>query len=269
MTQDSSLQTLREKIDHIDRQMVSLLKQRMDIVHEVGAVKGNQGNGSFLRPAREANMVRQLVNELKDVYPAQAVYNLWRNIISASLHCEKPLAIATHIDDAYAKELANHYFGGFIPLTQTHNLHDLLSFASANPSHIAVTATQASWWGDLHKHPHLRVFAALPFVDTTDQPYPPMVALSQATPEETGDDISLLVIRCNHDCTVNDIEQVFRTSNYKIAYSIANHHDYLIAIKGFYAPSSQLTLDSLNLTDPEKLIKSVYSAGCYATPICV
>jgi chorismate mutase len=62
-----SLSDLRREIDHIDEAMHRLLMERGDIIDRLIAVKGTQESGSAFRPAREAEMMRRLVERHRGI----------------------------------------------------------------------------------------------------------------------------------------------------------------------------------------------------------
>ena len=64
-----SLATLRQEIDSIDEQVHRLLMQRGEIIDRLIAVKQTQEVGSAFRPAREADMMRRLVQRHRGILP--------------------------------------------------------------------------------------------------------------------------------------------------------------------------------------------------------
>ena len=58
---EPSLTELRREIDRIDEAMHALLIERGEIIDRLIAVKKTEESGSAFRPAREADMMRRLV----------------------------------------------------------------------------------------------------------------------------------------------------------------------------------------------------------------
>ena len=101
-----TLPEIRKKIDAIDDQLIRLLNERADLVHEVGIVKKAEGTEIYA-PEREESLLRALAANnaaLKGRLPESAIRAIYREIMSASLALEKDLTIA--------------YFGP--PSTNTH-----------------------------------------------------------------------------------------------------------------------------------------------------
>src|ERR1700741_2992304 len=88
-----SLEVLRQEIDAIDAQMHSLLMQRGDIIDRLIQVKKTQETGSAFRPAREADMMRRLVQRHRGILPLDTVESIWRVIISTFTHVQAPFSV--------------------------------------------------------------------------------------------------------------------------------------------------------------------------------
>src|ERR1700743_2501046 len=78
-----SLGDLRKEIDRIDETMHRLLMERGEIIDRLIATKGTQESGSAFRPAREADMMRRLVQRHKGILPLDTAEGLWRVLVGA------------------------------------------------------------------------------------------------------------------------------------------------------------------------------------------
>ncbi|MEO8352834.1 MAG: chorismate mutase, partial [Chthoniobacteraceae bacterium] len=91
-----SLSEIRAKIDAIDEQMIRLLNERADLVHEVGVIKRADGSAIYV-PEREEQVLRSLAQKAADLnsrLPEKSIRAIYREIFSASLALEKDLTIA-------------------------------------------------------------------------------------------------------------------------------------------------------------------------------
>ena len=89
-----SLEPLREKIDAIDTELIRLLNERADIVHEVGVVKKREGLEIYA-PEREEMLLKKLVQKGKGGrLPETSIRAIYREIMSAALALEEDLKIA-------------------------------------------------------------------------------------------------------------------------------------------------------------------------------
>jgi chorismate mutase/prephenate dehydratase len=87
------LQGLREEIDALDDQILSILNRRAEAVIEVGKIKSDQ-KMRFYVPEREVEIMRRITAANKGPFPNDALKSIYREIISASLALEKPLSVA-------------------------------------------------------------------------------------------------------------------------------------------------------------------------------
>src|SRR3979411_2391726 len=88
-----SLGDLRREIDRIDETMHGLLMERGEIIDRLITVKQTQESGSDLRPAREAEMMRRLVDRHSGILPLDTVESIWRVIISTFTYVQAPFAV--------------------------------------------------------------------------------------------------------------------------------------------------------------------------------
>src|SRR3954469_24588301 len=91
-----SLPEIRKHIDACDEQIIRLLNERADLVHEVGLVKKAEGSAIYV-PEREEQVLRSLAakaREMQSRLPEESIRAIYREIFSASLALEKDLTIA-------------------------------------------------------------------------------------------------------------------------------------------------------------------------------
>ncbi len=88
-----NLDDIRVQIDLIDRELLSLLSQRADLVHEVGVVKKRDGLQIYA-PEREQALLDRLVTMNEGRLPEKSIKAIYREIMSAALALEDDLKIA-------------------------------------------------------------------------------------------------------------------------------------------------------------------------------
>ncbi len=84
---------IREKIDALDRQLVSLLNERLALAAEIGKVKRGQG-GQIYVAEREDAVLRKVTAQNQGPIKQEALKAIYREIMSAAIALEKPLLIA-------------------------------------------------------------------------------------------------------------------------------------------------------------------------------
>jgi chorismate mutase / prephenate dehydratase len=91
-----NLDDVRKKIDVVDEQIIRLLNERADLVHEVGVIKKALDQPIYA-PEREEHVLRSLASKARDMnsrLPEKSIRAIYREIMSAALALEKPLTIA-------------------------------------------------------------------------------------------------------------------------------------------------------------------------------
>ncbi len=92
----TELAKLRDRIDEIDRQLLSLISERAGCAQQVAEVKLSSGDGPvvFYRPEREAQVLRKVMASNPGPLSDEEVARLFREVMSACLALENPLHIA-------------------------------------------------------------------------------------------------------------------------------------------------------------------------------
>ena len=109
----ASLDSLRREIDVIDDQMHDLLMGRASIVERIGAIKVKDAQRVYIRPDREAAIVRRLVERHQGRIPASVVVRIWREMVAATSRLQGPFSVAVHApgDAVLYWDLARDHYG--------------------------------------------------------------------------------------------------------------------------------------------------------------
>src|SRR5437660_1440154 len=112
-----SLEVLRQEIDTIDEQVHRLLMARGDIIDRLIQVKQTQEVGSAFRPAREADMMRRLVQRHRGILPLDTVESIWRVIIATFTYVQAPFSVHADISlgESAMRDSARFHFGFTVP----------------------------------------------------------------------------------------------------------------------------------------------------------
>ena len=192
----ADLDQVRQKIDSIDDDILSLVMQRFDIVAQVRAAKLQQGDGDIspLRPAREAEILRRLLDRNDQQIPDRVILSLWRTIISASTLAQAPvqLNVSTSLlnNPASYRAISEHYVG-FATKPYAKEKMALNSLAkSANE--LCVFAADGKWIDHLNDDAFadIQVIYCLPWSDGEKSGR--MVVLGRAPSQRTGNDETLV-----------------------------------------------------------------------------
>ncbi len=87
------LEKIRQQIDAIDSQLLRLLNERAELVHEVGQLK-KQGGLEIYAPEREEKLLQGLIAKNDGLLTERSIRAIYREIMSAALALEEDLKIA-------------------------------------------------------------------------------------------------------------------------------------------------------------------------------
>jgi chorismate mutase len=178
-TSAPSLADLRKDIDRIDEAMHRLLMERGQIIDRLIATKKTQESGSAFRPAREADMMRRLVQRHKGILPLDTAESIWRVIIATFTHVQAPFAVHADLSagDAMMRDSARFHFGFTVPFVAHVGAATVVEAVSASKGDLGLvpafaTSHGGAWWSALEFDSAPKIIARLPFIDRPDHPAP-------------------------------------------------------------------------------------------------
>jgi chorismate mutase len=188
---DVSLTDLRRDIDRIDAAMHELLLERGEIIDTLIAVKKTEESGSAFRPAREAEMMRRLVQRHRGNLPLDTAESIWRVIISTFTYVQAPFKVHADLSagDALMRDSARFHFGFTVPFVPHAGAANVVAAVSASKGDLGLvpafaTAGAGPWWTALEFDAAPKIIARLPFVERANHPAAmPVFALSRAAPD--------------------------------------------------------------------------------------
>src|SRR6476659_9907466 len=112
-----TLADLRREIDRIDESMHRLLMERGEIIDTLIATKKTAESGSAFRPAREADMMRRLVERHRGILPLDTAESIWRVIIATFTYVQAPFKVHADMSagDAAMRDTARFHFVFTVP----------------------------------------------------------------------------------------------------------------------------------------------------------
>jgi len=172
-----TLADLRREIDRIDAAMHELLLERGDIIDTLIAVKKTQEVGSAFRPAREADMMRRLVERHRGNLPLDTVESIWRVIIASFTYVQAPFAVHADLSagDALMRDSARFHFGFTVPFVPHAGAASVVAAVSESKGDLGLvpafaTAGAGPWWAALEFEAAPKIIARLPFVERPNHP---------------------------------------------------------------------------------------------------
>ena len=141
------LLALRERIDAVDRELLTLLNRRAQLALDVGELKKHEGSAVF-RPEREAQVIEGL--KALNVGPLQvaSVAPIWREIMSACRALETPTRVA-YLGPAgtFSEEAAIGFFGSSILAVPCANFDEVFQVTSTGAADFGVVPVENSTEG--------------------------------------------------------------------------------------------------------------------------
>jgi len=186
-----SLADLRRQIDRIDADMHALLIERGEIIDQLIAAKKTEETGSAFRPAREAEMMRRLVQRHHGSLPLDTAESIWRVIISTFTYVQAPFSVHADLSagDALMRDTARFHFGFTVPFVPHMGSAAVVEAVTESKGDLGLVpafaiAGSGPWWTALEFASAPKIIARLPFVERANHPAAlPVFVVSRAAPD--------------------------------------------------------------------------------------
>ncbi|MEE8515031.1 MAG: chorismate mutase [Alphaproteobacteria bacterium] len=276
-----TLEELRRAIDDIDDAIHDLLMRRVEVAERIGAVKGD-GAGPFLRPAREAEVLRRLAKRHSGAFPRRDLVRIWREIMSSLVRLQGPFSMAVFDHDgAGCLNLARDQYGSHTPVTICDAPSEAVRYVASGEATVAVlpfpTEEDAEpWWPLLlaAEENGPQIIARIPFSPDPgaagDEPQ--ALAIAMMIPEPTDDDRSIVVIETDDDISRAKLNENFAAVGLNPLFSAERAGTpgrrgwlNLVECEGFIlAEEERITLLVENLGE---MVTAIHYLGAYAAPL--
>ena len=203
---NASLDKLRADIDRIDQELHALLRERAAVVKRIGLAKRASGGvaAPIVRPGREANVIRALIERHDGAMPVASVVRIWRELMAAACQMQSPFRIALHAPERSIShwDMVRNHFGTIAPIILCGSAQRVLQELET-PGTIGVLPwpdhdVPSPWW------PHMAtsdlsasVVTAMPFFESASGHFEDRKLMVVATypAEESGNDSSYVVVQ--------------------------------------------------------------------------
>ncbi|HYB08529.1 MAG TPA: chorismate mutase [Alphaproteobacteria bacterium] len=279
-----SLEDLRREIDEIDDAIHDLIMRRAALLGDIAAAKGAAANGpsgTYLRPAREALVLRRLIERHRGQFPKPALVRLWRELISAPLSLQGAFTAAVYAPDEASGywDLARDHYGSHTAFVRHHAVGQVIAALGDGSAVVGILpAIQAEdadpWWQHLirddDKGP--RIAARLPFAGAGNARDGQAEALvvGAIVPEPTGRDRSYIAVEIGGELSRTKLRGGLKRSGLEPRLfaswqpSGEQRRLHLVEIDDFIAPNDARIADFS--TSMAGMVDRVYFLGSYALP---
>lgn len=286
---NKNIQILRDEIDAIDKQIIELIKSRMSIIPRVSELKKNNNEKFYIKSAREADMIKNLVSKVEGNYLKQAVASIWRKIICVANMEEQVLKIGIHnprsiIDYEYlvkdhflVQANINNFDSATNLITEMQNGSiniGVFLLPNENDDFDKKDSFQENWWINMANNQiGLKIYSKIPFVEfysNKKMSNISLVATAIKSPEQSIQDSTVICLEANSQFSKSQIISLFKDNNFnpKILKSVKIQQllgmvFYLIELDGFYLEDN-LILKKLSQSNIKPFIKVL---GHFPKPI--
>jgi len=280
---EPTLEALRAEIDAIDEDLHRQLMRRAEVALRIRAAKSADGGDAvFMRPGREAQVLRRLLERHQGQFPRAVVVRLWREIMTAVLRMQGPFSLAVYAPERAAGywDLARDHFGSLTPASAHDSPHQVLTALAAGRASVGVLPIPDAddpqpWWPSLLSHDakRPRVVARLPFGSGETVRGAPLEAFAVApvAPEATGRDRTLLIVEAGGPMSRSELSTRVKAAGFETAVIQSWQPQsgqavwlHLLDVEGY------LTHDDPRLTRlAERIgdsVRQVWPVGAYAVP---
>ena len=198
-----TLAELRAEIDRIDEAMHQLLIERGEIIENLIAVKRTQETGSAFRPAREAAMMRRLVERHHGILPLDTVESIWRVIIATFTHVQAPYSVHADLTagEAAMRDCVRFHFGFTVPLVTHMGAAGVVEAVAQSKGDLGLVAAiplveAGAWWTMLEGEAAPKIIARFPLVERPDHPASlPTFVISRPSADAMATDVAIFSVR--------------------------------------------------------------------------
>mgnify|MGYP006427350535 CR=1 FL=1 len=281
----TSLDELRREIDAIDDSLHALLMRRAEVQRRVGRAKEGSGhehgNSAYIRPGREALVLRRLIANHDGPFPKAVVVRIWREIFAAGLSLQSPFSVAVLADSEgrYGlQRIARDHFG---TLTQLHDMgtpSQVLRAVGEGRASLGVlpmpeSEEAAPWWPSIARHGEgvPRIIARLPFARSeTGHAAREALVVSLAQPEETGQDGGYIAVETPQETSRTALRRILETTGFeimdwKVTHDLDGASYYLVTCRGVVRDDDP-RLAALAASG-DATVRQAWALGGYAEPL--
>lgn len=274
----NSLDDLRREIDEIDDTLHDLLMRRTELAGQIGAAKGD--GAVYIRPGREARVLRRLTGRHRGRFPKPVVVRIWREIMAVFAALQGPFAVAVYAADGDngLQIRARDHFGSLTLFTGYETTMGVVRAVTDGRATLGVlplpqTDDADPWWHTLASNGEgtPRIVARVPFASMAPSLEDGVAGLviGLAPPEESGLDRSFVVIETAEQVSRGALTKLltgadFRVLDIKHWDEQAEQRLHLVEVEGYLAADDP-RLAGIRADDDQDL--RFWVIGGYAVPL--
>ncbi len=148
---DDKLKPLRDQIDAIDAQLISLLNQRAGVAQQVGHIKA-ETNAPVFRPEREAQVLARVAERNHGPLASSDLQSIFREVMSACRALEKRITVA-YLGPAgtYSEQAVWQQFGQAVEGLPCVSIDEIFRSVEAGTAEFGVVPVENSTEGTVNR----------------------------------------------------------------------------------------------------------------------
>ncbi len=275
----ADLEQLRRRIDEIDDRLQELLIERIEIVSRVAEQKREASGIAAHQPAREAEIIRRLIERNRGPFPPATLVRMWRELLAATVRLQTAVQVAVYAPPEAQGfwDLARDHYGSLTPMLPCRSAGQVIHALSERQAAVGVLPMPEEeeadpWWRHLlsprDSAPH--VIARLPFgARGNARAYGPgALAIGHGVAQETGRDRTLFAVENAPDISRGRMFATLAGLGLECTFMASCEHREgaysLIELAGFVAPGDP-RLGGLREQVPA--VHRLLPFGGYAVPL--
>lgn len=273
---NTPLAALRDEINGIDDEIHELIMRRAAIA---ARVRDSKQGAPVWRPAREAQILRRLIERHEGPFPRTTIVQIWREIVSAMVRLQGEFAVAVYAteNNRLCRDMARDHFGAETPLALYSSARAVLTAVQDGSATVGVLpipeeSEATPWWPILAgmSGSGTAVCARLPFAPGAPGNGDAALCVASIQPDESGRDRSLFVLRTNPQVSRARLNDAIAAAGIKPLRLIGRGTPpddtsvFLAELDGFAGPDDPRIA---RLADPDTgTVEAAVFIGVYAVP---
>jgi len=146
---DGGLETLRRRIDEVDRRLIEALSERARIVAQIGQAKRAAG-GPIYVPHRERQVLDRVLADNPGPLPDRTIEAIYRELMSGSFVLEQPLYVGyLGPPGSFSHVAATRHFGSSVEFDDLHEIDHVFEEVAAGRCHYGLVPYENSIGGGI------------------------------------------------------------------------------------------------------------------------
>ncbi len=139
-----TLEELRAAVDSVDDRILDLLRERAELVQDIGRLKGKTGE-SYYVPEREEALLRRLSSANRSRLPESSLRAIYREILSGMRALEQTITVAyLGPPTTFSHQAAARHFGSAVQLQPEKSIGDVFEAVERGRAHYGVVPIENS-----------------------------------------------------------------------------------------------------------------------------